>query len=772
MIKTKFSVAAIATILFGVTMIVLAIATPQSAFAAVGSGGTGGGGGGPGPYTKYGFGWYRFSVGGPGPRDFQNGGNWAGVSNACHGYKYVMAFIVQRSSGGPTNARVYDDTWNWGWTNYEGWTGYLGNAGGNWVPRTTAWNMFWSLPASERSGYTIGTNVGWFCYEVASNFTTTGTTTIDRTTAYPNDVVRWTHTLRNNGPTASTPIRSQTANTGFSNASFNGVKNVTTAAMGPGATRSHVSYATYTVTQADVGNSLCQQLQWDPTSSAGGRHGRATNRCVTIPYSYTLTPEILSPVVSTTVESDGRPIPVRGRVSNDGSRTKSQPNIQWQISQIKYNPGVTTIPNQSGGTGATPCSYFTGGACTRLDGGTQASGYGVGTVTPGNPASSQTYLTQGQLENEPAGTKICFAMSVQPYTHSSSHWRHSRLHCLIIGKQPKVQVWGGSIQTGRTFEGTLNSSAGAVGSIVTKSAGITFGSWAEYGIFAPSSINLIASGSGLNVPTGHPSSLQNSWSAYTFTQSGSSYGNYAYGNASIPDVTTIFPSSSATVTGVPSGAGIDVVTIPKGANIRPNTGTRNITVSASANPALTSSPSGGQWSVINAVGHNVTITTNLEYANGPFTRADQVPQLVIIADNITIAAGVTRVDAWLVAKNDRSRLGAYGAIATCDQQSGSSGANGLAQWLATPNGSGTNYTESNNVRLTIDHCNQQLRINGPVIANKLYLRRTAGSGPNADAGTPAEIINLRPDAYLWAQEHMSTGTVYQVTSEKELPPRY
>jgi hypothetical protein len=151
---------------------------------------------------------------------------------------------------------------------------------------------------------------------------------------------------------------------------------------------------------------------------------------------------------------------------------------------------------------------------------------------------------------------------------------------------------------------------------------------------------------------------------------------------------------------------------------------------------------------------------------------DSVPDTQWQRFNITIAAGVTRVDAWLVAKNDSSRPGAYGAIATCDEQSGSSGANGVAQWLATPNGSGTNYTQSNNARLTIDHCRHQLRINGPVIANKLYLRRTAGSGPNTDAGTPAEIINLRPDAYLWAREHMSTGTVYQVTSEKELPPRY
>lgn len=904
MIKPKLTVAVLITALFGAIILTLAVITPQSAFAAVGSGGSGGGGGGSGgPYTRYGFGWYRFSVGGPGPRDFQNGGNWASVSSACSGYRHVMAFIVQRASGGPTNARVYDDTWNWNWRNYEGYRGYLGNSGGNWVSRSTAWNMFWSLPASERAGYTIGTNVGWFCYEAASSFTTTGTTTADRTTVYPGETIRWTHILRNNGPTTSSPIRSQTVNSGFSNSSFNGTRNITTATIGSGVTRGHGSYAIYTATNADVGNSLCQQLQWDPTNSSGGRDGRAnnvcvnviprpwttaatstrtvnganvstgspgnvirwthtltlhtnqnhsairsqtystgfsngwnglanithtaawrsvgvirtinpsaanrtqytiaqvdvgntlcqqfqwdptnssggrdgrtSNLCVNVPFNYNLVPAITNIPTNSVIDSDNRPVSVIGRVLNNGP-TKSQPNIAWQITQVKYGPTVSTIPNQGGGTGAAPCSFFTGyisGSCNAsgIANGTQASGYGYGTVGTGNPASSQTYNATGQLTDDAPGTKICYVMSVRPYSQASSNWRHSQLYCLIVGKQPKVQVHGSNIQVGRSFGGSINSSATVEGDRITKAAGGSFGSWAEYGIFAPSDITLVASGSGLNVPTtGHPSSTQRSWSAYSFTKrttGADAYGGYSYGNSSLPNITTVFPRPPATPTLVPAGTNLTVNSLPKGANVRPNTTQRNVTVNASSNPALTS----GQWVVINAVQHNVTITSNIEYANGPFTNASQIPQLVIIADNITIAAGVTRVDAWLIAKNDPSRTGAYGAIATCDQQSGSSGSNGMAQWLATPNGSGTNYTASNNSRLTISHCTSQLRINGPVIANKLYLRRTAGSGPAADSGTPAEIISLRPDAYLWAREHMSPGLMYQVKTEKELPPRY
>ena len=595
-------------------------------------------------------------------------------------------------------------------------------------------------------------------------------------------VIRWQHTLnllQNPNPVG---IYSQTFSSGFSNG-WNGAALGATAAAGRPVgvirtiTSSTANRTQHTIGQPDVGNTLCQQLQWDPTNSSGGRDGRSTNQCVTVPYTYTLTPSITNLPPSTVVESDNRTVPVTGRVSNNGP-TKSQPNINWRITQVKYSPGTTTIPNQAGGTGTTtPCGFFTGNLTCNdsLASGTEASGYGFGTVGPNNPLSSQDYNAIGQLSDDPPGTKICYAMSIQPYTHTSAtNWRHSQLYCLIIGKQPKVQVHGSNIQTGRTFSGTLATASTVSGSVVTKAAGGTYGSWAEYGIFAPSAINLVASGAGLNIPTGNPDVDQDRWSAYSFTKgSGSNnYGSYTYSVTSLPDVTTIFPRDAAV-----QATNFNVSTTAKGRSIRPADGSpRNIVVNANpvtpAAPTLTS----GQWLVINAEGHNVTIASNIEYANGPFTNAAHIPQLVIVADNITIAAGVSRVDAWLVAKNDTTPAGiargAYGAIATCDQQAGPSGTNGIAQWLTAPNGAGTNYTASNNARLTIDHCNTQLRINGPVVATTLYLRRTAGSGPATDSGTPAEIINLRPDASLWARAHMSPGRIYQNVNERELPPRY
>ena len=540
--------------------------------------------------------------------------------------------------------------------------------------------------------------------------------------------------------------------------------------------------STYRITQADIGSTICRRTTATPGASDNNGMVVSDAACVSVPYEYNLVPTISTPSSRSVVESDSRPVDVSGQITNSGP-TKSPTNIRWQLSEIVYPPGTVNIPNQSGGVGVAPCSFFTVGNCRSISDGTEADGYGgAGPVGPGNPQPSQTYTSTGQMTDNPPGTAICYAISVQPNSHSSNEWRHSQLHCLIVGKHPKVQVWGNGVQVGRTFSGSTNISAKVAGGIVTKSAGGTFGSWSEYGIFAPSSITLIASGAGLNVPTGHTSANQDAWSAYSFTKrSGTNnYGAYNYNNPSLPDVTTVFSRGNAQQVALSSDPNrhYDVTAIASNPaqnnrSIRPrdaDAGTTNITVGAS-NP--TQSLATSQWLVINAQRHNVTITSNIVYANGPFSTTDQIPQLVIIADNITIADTVSRVDAWLIAKNDSTRPTAHGAIATCNQQAGGATS---AQWLAATSGPTTTNYESSSADLTVAHCTTPLQINGPVIANKLFLRRTAGSGTLTTApnrpGDPAETINLRPDAYLWARTQMSPGLVYQVTTERELPPRY
>jgi hypothetical protein len=78
-----------------------------------------------------------------------------------------------------------------------------------------------------------------------------------------------------------------------------------------------------------------------------------------------------------------------------------------------------------------------------------------------------------------------------------------------------------------------------------------FGSWSEYSILAPSSINLMASSSGL--VNGSTNENQSAWSKLTYTRPKGS-GSYGYYNAqkkTLPDISQAFPVAGAT--GIASG---------------------------------------------------------------------------------------------------------------------------------------------------------------------------------------------------------------------------
>ena len=120
--------------------------------------------------------------------------------------------------------------------------------------------------------------------------------------------------------------------------------------------------------------------------------------------------------------------------------------------------------------------------------------------------------------------------------------------------------------------------------------------------------------------------------------------------------------------------------------------------------------------------------------------------MVIIADYINISPGVTNVDSWLIAKK---------SLATCDQ----------AGDAANLNVTNTAFNLSSII------CSNELRVNGPVMAKKLWLRRTAGAGEGDQTGNPAEVFNYRPDAMLWINNRFNNNAL-RTTNLTELPPRY
>ncbi|HBO64595.1 TPA: hypothetical protein DD425_01385 [Candidatus Saccharibacteria bacterium] len=173
----------------------------------------------------------------------------------------------------------------------------------------------------------------------------------------------------------------------------------------------------------------------------------------------------------------------------------------------------------------------------------------------------------------------------------------------------------------------------------------------------------------------------------------------------------------------------------------------NAVYSATGDITLTSSADipKGKWIVISAPGRTVTVASNVFYSNVITKDADEssralmgaLPQVVIIARNIVVNETVAQIDAWLVATD---------TVRTC--------------------------SIFNVADLGGDVCGARLTVNGPVITDTLLLYRTAGAGTGTGAGDPAEVFNLRPDAYLWATALQNETARVKTVQSSELPPRY
>lgn len=341
----------------------------------------------------------------------------------------------------------------------------------------------------------------------------------------------------------------------------------------------------------------------------------------------------------------------------------------------------------------------------------------------------------------PVGTKVCYVLSInKPTEKDTPRDRFSRAVCVVIGKRPTVHVYGGDLSVGKRFASDtepVNPVAAKVHAGVTiKSDPVNrvFGSWVEYGIFAPGPVIGIASASGLE--GGFPATtgeLQGFWSKLTFANTTGAYG--AFTDAwTIPDTPGALLASGGAATQVTEDTRAFNGTVASGVYEKQ---TGNLTLTAGVLDR-------NSQVVVHVPNGTVTIDGNLGYNDGPYNSIKEIPRLVIIARAINIKASVTQVDAWLIARNSTTSTGG-GVINTCSDGPTS---------------------------LSITDCDDTLRINGPVMARHLLLKRTAGSGSGDASSEPAEIINLRADAYLSSLANRGNVTLPMTTSTVELPPRF
>lgn len=718
-----------------------------------------------------GAGWYLYSVDSAGPSaGFRDKSiTWSYVSQLCRGLgaDTVVTYIIRNSK--QNTWKSYNFGAN-GTTNNQSGTGWVSNA--------NAYDRFQNRLGG--SGLNWGVNVGWFCYADQSKWDVISYSGVKKApntitnvdsgwsggtiSAAPGETVYWKHTLQAGNARIDKRVDWALEGSGFP-ASFGinntgyilPASNVTPwqvfARMGqyPGA---NSSYTVFTVGQAQVGGTLCQNIAWNPISWNVGGWGRSTRACATVPYDYTLTPTINSSI-SGNMTSGTNIGAVSGNINNSGP-TKSRDNTIWQLTRM-YVPPSSAIPGDTPGNNGTvnstaPCAtaplgdvryngnfFATGGSdCASLQrgaGSIPVNGVGV------NIAS---FIID---ETKPVGTRVCFALSVADRSSGDSRWAHSEPRCITISKNPKVQTLGGDLVVGRGYN---TSGAKIISNVVTGtnslvSNGKTYGSWSQYGIVASGRITGMASAAGfaggatsgnlcLSLSLLSPANVR---AGSTPTCDVAQIGQYSLASASPGQALSgQFVASGGTLSGAVNITNIGKRTVYSG---------NGSTIQLSASAPL----GGGEWIVINAPTSDVRITSNLTYTNASISNVAQLPQLIIIARNIYIVgdgpSAVSRIDGWLVAAG----TGSHGAINTCD---------------AIPTG---NPTTLNSTR-----CNARLQVNGPTIANHLYLYRTAGADTGAESGDPAEVFNLRPDAFMWLSNYQVGAGKARTVLSNELPPRY
>lgn len=362
----------------------------------------------------------------------------------------------------------------------------------------------------------------------------------------------------------------------------------------------------------------------------------------------------------------------------------------------------------------------------------------------GNLVSAGYWQPYGSQVNGNAKWLQAYNRSPYPAPPQYKFTPYKRSSCSISGVDPKIQVRSHDLQVGGAIDSwirTITKAPAAMNTVIS-----SYGSNAEYATLSGGVNARMASGSGLI--RGSTSPNQSSWSPLTFTNNTSTFGRFS---------------------------GVLQANRPSASNAEEITSQGQISLAQ------------GTKKVYHVNG-TLTINSNLEYPNS-YTSVNDIPRVIIIADTIEIGPNVTRIDPWLVAEN----------ISTCNSVT-------------------TNYNNSPGValasaNLSIGQCSNPLVFNGPVYVSNLYLYRTGGSriprsdinevagawGFNPDASinpnayceasncassddgderryafsAPAEVFNLRPDAYLSSLSGLRTNKPAAVTDKiTELPPRF
>ena len=472
--------------------------------------------------------------------------------------------------------------------------------------------------------------------------------------------------------------------------------------------------------------------------------------------------------------------------------TITKPASQYAVTSFVVPMGIARPDNWNGvvtGVRSDPCAFYGrgGGACGIVEGWTDFTANETGNLN--GTGSPGRVLWDGGLvvPDLEVGHKFCVALSVWPANshgtetnneneamagNHGSQTHHGEPACIQIAKKPTLQVRSaglytkGGIKTAQTYKvpGFNAVGQGGISISVNGAQRRIFGSWVEYEIIALRNIQGIGSGAtfGYNpgavaLPGGYISRAVNRAGQVDL----------------VPDC-HISRLSMATRNCLGTGGTVGSAAGPAVEGIPPPELPKNIEILIPRLLARYCPDNGGSWGAlltINSINDaawtsygangttkaicsrsNVLINTDIlnEYAD--VSSIEDIPQYLIIAPNISIAAHVTRADAWLIAVDPLANS-TFGQVETCAGGSTPGNPNHVQQHGA-------------------DACVNSLTINGPVFADRIITMRTAGSCVGNASIDPAEIFNLRSDTYLWAWAQSEGSGAAVTTYMQDMPPRF
>jgi hypothetical protein len=443
------------------------------------------------------------------------------------------------------------------------------------------------------------------------DFTMTGRTTTDRTTAEPGDTITFRHYVRNGGPTSTYPT-----NISWVTESMPGAASTGSGSGGVFTDGQEKLVRTEPVivpANATAGQQICRRVGYTPTNETGGANGRGAQVCasVVIPAklraAMSVNPAAMAPGDTATFT------PVVSATSN-----ASPINVTCSITRTVY-------PAAGGSTslGAQPC---------------QTTG-GNNTITIGSGASVQLRQnTYAAADNITIGSRVCDVITITDpsaagyYNDAADRTAEA---CVRIAKSPYVHFTGGDVWAGGGFAavspGTCLNNAKIT--TVTRGQALTAdgtrpGSGTAYAAFALGRITEFGSASMAQVTA---TGAGDNW---TFANTNTAnLGFFNSGQHCIPDYVTNYQSAT-----VVSGANVNVGGGGSGA----------WRVTGDATFVGASLGAGSQR--VYLVNGNVTINNNITYPAN-FSSGTDVASLVIIATgDIRVAAAVTQLDGMFISR--------------------------------------------------------------------------------------------------------------------------